>query len=274
MHALVILPPPQLTHLCSVLQPAHRVTAVTSSVEMTEVARREAVDVVVIDPSMSGIITVPEIIGFRRAFPSLPLIPYTSMTAAAMRAVTELAPHGISSVMLYRVDDSAQRLLDVLRSRPTDSLTPRVLERLAPELARLTQRVRAGVLQLFQEPQSFRGVEDLARAAGVTSRTLYRQFEVAGFASARSMVLGARLLRAYVWLRDPANSAQDVVRKLGFSSRQQFGRQLMAATGASPRVLRSLASDAQIVDRLVALLTASLGDSPDDDEMHVAPADT
>lgn len=246
------------------LEPAHRVTAVASSVEMTEAARQKAFDVVLIDPSMNAVISVGEIIGFRRAFPSLPVIPYTSMSASAMRAIAELAPHGISRVILHRVDDSPQRLLDVLRARPTDALTPRVLQLLDPQLSKLTQRVRTGVLRLFDEPQAFYGVSDLARAAGVNPRTLYRQFETAGLAPARRMVLGARLLRAYVWLRDPANSAQDVVRKLGFSSRQQFGRQLTKATGASPRIVRSLGSDDLIVDRLVALMRATPGGAPDD----------
>jgi AraC-like DNA-binding protein len=231
---------------------------------MTEVARQKAFDVVLIDPSMNAVISVGEIIGFRRAFPSLPVIPYTSMSASAMRAIAELAPHGISRVILHRVDDSPQRLLDMLRARPTDALTPRVLQLLDPELSRLTQRVRAGVLRLFDEPQAFYGVSDLARAAGVNPRTLYRQFETAGLGPARRMVLGARLLRAYVWLRDPANSAQDVVRKLGFSSRQQFGRQLTKATGASPRIVRGLGSDDLIVERLVALMRATPGGAPDD----------
>ena len=234
---------------------------------MTEVARRTAIDAVLLDPSMSAMLTVAEIICFRRAFPSLPVIPYTSMSAAAMRAIAELAPHGIARVILHRVDDSPQRLLDTLRSRPTDAVTPRVLRLLQPELAKLTRRVYSGVLQLFDEPQAFLGVPDLARAAGVTSRTLYRQFETAGLAPARSMVLGARLLRAYVWLRDPAHSAQDVVQKLGFSSRQQFSRQLARAIGTTPRAARSLVSDDLIVDRLVALVRASPGSAPRDDAL-------
>ena len=249
------------------MEPAHRVTAVASSGEMTEVARRVAVDAVLLDPSMAAILSVAEIIGFRRAFPSLPVIPYTSMSAAAMRAIAELAPHGISRVILHRVDDSPQRLLDTLRSRPTDAITPRVLTLLQPELAKLARRVHAGVLQLFEEPQLFFGVTDLARATGVTARTLYRQFESAGLSPARSMVLGARLLRAYVWMRDPANSVQDVVRKLGFSSRQQFSRQLTRVTGASPRIARGLPSDDLIVDRLVALMRVSPGGAPRDNAL-------
>ena len=237
---------------------------------MTETARQRPFDVVLIDPAMSAVISVGEIIGFRRAFPSLPVIPYTSMSATAMRAIAELAPHGIARVILHRVDDSPQRLLDMLRARPTDVLTPRVLLLLDAELSRLTQRVRAGVLRLFDEPQAFYGVADLARAAGVNPRTLYRQFDVAGFAPVRSMVLGARLLRAYVWLRDPANTAQDVVRKLGFSSRQQFSRQLTRATGASPRVVRSLATDDLIVDRLVALMRARPGSASTDALLDLA----
>ncbi len=231
---------------------------------MTEAGRKRAFDLVLIDPSMSAVISIGEIIGFRRAFPSIPVIPYTSMSASAMRAIAELAPHGISRVILHRVDDSPQRLLDMLHARPTDALTPRVLEMLDPELSRLTQRVRAGVHRLFDEPQAFYGVSDLAQAAGVNPRTLYRQFDTAGLAPARAMVLGARLLRAYVWLRDPANSAQDVVRKLGFSSRQQFGRQLTRVTGASARVVRSLSSDDLIVERLVALIRAAPPGAPSD----------
>lgn len=261
---MAVLPPPQLTHLRSVLEPGHSVTAVASSVEMTEAAKRRAVDVVLIDPAMSAIISVGEIIAFRRSFPSLPIIPYTSMSASAMRAIADLAPHGISKVILHRVDDSPQRLLDMLRSRPMDALTPRVLALLDPELMRLSPKVRSGVMRLFEEPQAFLGVEDLARAAQVTSRTLYRQFDAAGLAPARRMVLGVRILRAYVWLRDPAGAAQDVVRKLGFSSRQQFSRQFTWATGLTARAVRAAAQDDLIVDRLVALMRARPGGADDD----------
>ena len=255
MHVLAVLPPPQLTHLKSVLEPAHQVTAVLTAVEMTEVARTRLIDAVLVDPGTVSLLSVSDVVAFLHAFPSLPVIPYTSMSASAMRAIAELAPHGIAQIIFHRVDDSPPRLLAALRARQADPLARAVLLRLERHLGHLSGRVRSGVEKLFREPQTFFTVRDLADSADVNVRTLYRQFELAGLASPSIVVHCARMLRGYLWLRDPAHASLDVVHKLGFSSRQQFARVLSRFTGTTPRAIRYRPDDERFVERVVMLLT-------------------
>lgn len=259
MHVLALLPPPQLAHLRSVLGAEHRLTVFQSSVELTEFARRTFADVAVVDPGTPSLVTVEQLTSLMAALPSLPIVPYTSLTSVGMKAIADLAPYGISQVVLYRVDDAPPRFLDVLRTRSGDPLTAAVVGRLELALERLSGSVVVGVRKLFEQPHRFFSVYDLARAAGVTPRTLYRQFEIGGLATPRLVVLGARLLRAYVFLRDPAHMATDVVTKLGFSSRQQFGRVLSEVTGFTPRVVQRRPDDALFVDRLIAVLVPPPG---------------
>ena len=207
-------------------------------------------------------ISVADVVAFLRAFPSLPVIPYTSMSTAAMQAISELAPHGISQVLLHRVDDSPTRLLAALRSREANPLARAVLSRLEPQLARLSARVRPVVQRLFRESHGCVSAAVLANAAGVSRRTLYRHFELAGLASPRTMLLGARLLLGYVLLREPAHAASDVEHKLDFCSRQQFSRVLSRFTGVTPRQVQHRPDDERFVARIVALLSTP---APNDD---------
>lgn len=266
MHVLAVLPPSQLTHLKSVLEPIHQVTAVLTSGEMTEMARTRLIDAVLVDPGTTALLSVAEVVTFLRAFPSLPVIPYISMSARAMRAVSQLSSHGIAQVIIHRVDDSPPRLIDALRARQSDPLARMVLVRIEAYLARLSVSVRGGVELLFRDPHTFFTVGDLADAARVNPRTIYRQFAAAGLASPHVVVLCARLLRGYLWLRDPAHASSDVEHKLGFSSRQQFARALSRFTGTTPRAVRRRPDDARFVERVVLLLTTP---APAD---HVDPA--
>ena len=240
-------------------------TAFMTSGELTEFARRTYADVAVVDPGIPSLVTVEQLASLMAALPSLPIVPYTSLTAVGMKAIADLAPYGISKVVLYRVDDAPPRFLDVLRARSGDPLTAAVLRQLEPVLERLSGSVAVGLRVLVEQPHQFFGVHDLAKAAGVTPRTLYRQFEIAGLATPRLVVLGARLLRAYVFLRDPAHVASDVVSKLGFSSRQQFSRVLSEVTGFTPREVQRRPDDALFVERLIAAMAPAPG-APRDDE--------
>jgi AraC-like DNA-binding protein len=62
-------------------------------------------------------------------------------------------------------------------------------------------------------------------------RTLYRNLEPAGIFSARSLVVSARLLRAYAYLLDPGRSIKDVAAKAGYTSPWQLTQQMREMIG-------------------------------------------
>ena len=129
-----------------------------------------------------------------------------------------------------------------------------VLEALAGPLGRVPHTLVRAIEKLFRSPHSFRDVEDLAFAAGMNRRTLDRWLDKSGLASARTLLLAARLLRAYHFLRDPRSRLEEVTTKVGYASSRSFARQVRAATGLTPSALRLRTGPEQFMTQMTMLL--------------------
>ena len=257
MDAAALLPSPLLSQLRVALGQAHRVHAATTWSELDALTRRTAVDVLVVDPTMEGPTGgVAAVIELAARHPSVPLVPYVALSPASLRAVVELAAHGVEQVVLHRFDDEPQRFRDLLERRAGDALTETLLQELAASLARLPLPLAAAVRRMFRQPQRVWSAQDLAASAGMSRRTMYRQLEAAGFASPRRLVQGARLLRAYLYLRDSGNLVEDVVAKLHYGSPHVFVRHTRETFGLTPSALRRGVEGPEIVARLARRLLA------------------
>jgi transcriptional regulator GlxA family with amidase domain len=113
-----------------------------------------------------------------------------------------------------------------------------MLQELAGPLSSLPVTVVRAVDQLFRSPMNFKNAQDLAEAAGMNLRTLYRNLEPAGIFSARALVVSARLLRAYAYLQDPGRSIKDVAAKAGYTSPWQLSQQMRELTGQTTEQVR------------------------------------
>lgn len=98
---------------------------------------------------------------------------------------------------------------------------------------------------------------DLAAAAGMNTRTLYRHLEPAGLTRPRMLVVSARLLRAYSYLRDPGRAIKDVARKAGYHSAWQLAQQMRELTGMTPRRARQALGAEEFVKRVASELRGS-----------------
>ncbi|WP_083986777.1 helix-turn-helix domain-containing protein [Frankia sp. EI5c] len=78
----------------------------------------------------------------------------------------------------------------------------------------------------------------VSRAAGVSERTLRRQFQVTLGMSWRHYLLQARLLRAMALLADPGLSVLEVSTSVGFESPSAFARAFAQHCGEKPSVYR------------------------------------
>lgn len=266
MDVVAHLPAPLLAHLRSVLGADHTLTSADGWKALEHAVRRRPSDVAVVDPGADGTVKTAEIVSLVRHYPSLPVIVYTVLSPQTMRAVVELSGHGVNQVVLHRFDDEPRRLLETLEQQPGVTLSDALLDRLAVPLAVLPAALVRAVEQLFRRPLGFSGAEDLARVASMPLRTLYRVLEAAGLASPSTMVRAARLLRAYAYLRDSGHSVEDVAVKLGYSSRQLFGRHVREAFGVAPIDLRRRIAAQECVTRLAALLTTARAAADEDDE--------
>jgi AraC-like DNA-binding protein len=228
-------------------------------VELEQIVRRTPVDVVVVDPSVGGAPSAMEIVALRTRHPSLAVLPYVMLSPESLRTVVELARHGVHQLVLHRFDDDAARLRELVLRQPGDQLTELVLERLTEALGRLPLPLGRAVRDLFRAPQQFQSALDLVATSGQPRRSLYRQLAAAGLASPRTLVQGARVLRAYVYLGDPGALVEDVATKLGYASARILVRHAREVADESPSALRRRLSPEQFVNVLVRLLLCADG---------------
>jgi AraC-like DNA-binding protein len=245
------LPRQLQTHLTIVLGSQHSITAAGSWDELRAAVVQRVTDVLVVDPVVEGNLRTDVIEEIHRRFPSLPIVLYTTLSAASMRGILQLGRMGIEHVVLNRFDDERRRFLELLERVPGQILSDQMLRLLAPELVKLPMQLVRAVEQLFRSPGRFRSAQDLSAAAGTILRTLYRQLESAGIHSPRLLVAAARLLRAYSLLRDPGRQIKEVAEKVGYHSQYQLTQHMRTLTGHTPRSVRMHIEPEQFVMLLV-----------------------
>lgn len=265
MEVLALLPPPLLSHLRIVLGTQHSLAAVESLPALAEAIRQRAADVVVVDPASVGASSMAELGDLIARHPTLPFLAYTALSPTALRPVVELSKRGLQHVVLHRYEDEPRKFRDLLERQSASALTETMLDLLAPRLVNAPPALVRAVERLFRQPHGFYTVGDLARAAGTTVRTVYRQCETAGLASPRLLVVGARLLRAYQFMRDPGHSIEDVAAKLGYSAPRMFTRHARLALGTTPRDLRRQLTPGEVIARLERVLLSPSASAAGDD---------
>lgn len=262
MDVVALLPLAQLDHLTHVLGTAHTLSAQPDWNALRATVQSRIVDVVVADPAIDGRVHTEELAEIRELYPSLPIVLYTTLSASAMQGVIQLARYGIEHVVLARIDDEPKRFLELLEGVPGHALGDLMLRALREPIAQLPVTVSRAVEQLYRSPTRFPGARELAEASGMTTRALYRHMSGAGMPSVKALVVSARLVRAYGYLRDPGRSVKEIAARVGYSRPWLLTKQMREYTGFVPSEVRvSLTPEA-----FVSLLTTRVRtEQPDED---------
>ena len=259
MHVAACLQPNKLVRLKGAAGSTHRVHTAMDWAHADAILRRQPVDVLIVDPQFDtpagpradGIRAV------RNRYRSLPMVVYSVLAAHTLRPLVELGKEGLAQLVLYGLDDDPQRLRRLLERQPGILLSEKLLSALRTPLGRLPERVAHAVERLVRNPSLCRGVPDVANAAGVPRRSLYRQFERAGIVSPRELVAGARLLRAYAFLREPAYSLEAVASHVRFRDADAMAKTMKWGVGLTPGRVRDRIGPDEFVTRLAARLAPS-----------------
>jgi AraC-like DNA-binding protein len=107
-------------------------------------------------------------------------------------------------------------------------------ERFALPAARTPEIERAMQLTL-EGLEARRSLADIARDAGMSTRTLQRQFAAETGSSWRTFMMQARMLRALELLAAPGARVTQVAMRLGFASFGAFTRAFAQLAGETPR---------------------------------------
>jgi AraC-like DNA-binding protein len=271
------------SHLRVVLEPSRScaLTAVDVWDTFADVVRTELSDVLVVDPCADGSSRAAEITVLLNAQPGTPVVIYGPPSPLTFQAIAEMArgsaPHTAYSVVLHHYDDEPRRFLDMLQRQPGTALSLALLDRLAPALGVLPAALARAVERLVLDPSEFDDVGDLADAAQITVRTAYRQLGSAGIGSPRALVVGARLLRAYAYARDPGQSLETLATQVGYRAPRVMTKHMRDVLGVSPRAVRRRMRPTEFIDALAAWMyptpSAARPPSSADRQSAAAPAE-
>lgn len=254
MDIIAFVAPSDLSRARVAIGAAHAVRAVASINELASVLRVHAADVVLLDPEMLDTVGVEGLAVCLGQHIDVPIVGYLSVSPTGMRHAMTLAALGVRRVVLRGYDDQPSALRALLEGTYADSLAAAVFTRLAPFLSSLPEELQRAVEAAFRRPNAVRTVADLARVAGVPTRTCSRMFARAGLGTAHAFVSAARVVRAYHALRGRSVRVADVAARLGYGTPDALVRDTRRTTGLRPtKLVQGVAPElfiAQILHRL------------------------
>lgn len=254
MQVLARLSASLATQLQIALAGEHALTLVDGWGSLLLAIRERPVDLVVLDPRTSGGLELGQARELLARHPTLPVVIYTTLAADSMQATVMLAKLGVQHVVLRGFDDEPVRFRQMLEQLPAGRLSNSVLGHVLPHIQDAPVLFVRAITRLFEAPQEFDDVDELARRSGMTRRSLDRWFFRSGLTSARTMILVARLTRARHYMGDPGYLLEDIATKLGYSSTRRFARQVRAATGMTPSTMRAAFTTEEFAMRMAALV--------------------
>jgi AraC-like DNA-binding protein len=232
----------------------------TSWQELESFIRRKPVNVVILDPSADGTLNVGAVAGLLKRYPSLPLIAYVTLHAPAFKAIAQLGRLGLEDVVLHHFDDAPERFRERVEQVQGNSLTHRVIEELNGSLRMLPRQLFVTIENLFQQPHRYTSALDLAME-GVAIVSVYRNLDAAHLGSPKRLLIAAKVLRGFGYLRDPGYSVLDVSIKLGYKTARIFSHHWVSVFGLTPARARNRLTDDDAVGHVLRWIQGAGDDS-------------
>lgn len=237
MHVVALLPRNLLAHLRIVLGDAHSLDTAIEPAELHLLMQSGVADLLIVDPAIRDGQHGDALVEIVAQHPTVPVVIYTVLAPTAMRMVIRLARLNVQHVVLNRFDDEPRRFLDLIERVPAHPMAELMLQELAGSLRTLPVVVARVVEHLFRSPTRVKNSQELAKLAGMASRSLYRHMMPVGL-QPRHLIVCARLLRAYTLLRSPGSRLKEITIKVGYADPDTLTKLLHEWTGQSPKEIR------------------------------------
>src|SRR5436190_14560676 len=251
------LPARLLTHVKHVFADEPELLIASSWQELESFIRRKPVSVVVLDPAADGIMNVGAVASLLKRYPSPPLIAYVTLHAPQFNAVAQLGRLGLKEVVLHRFDDAPEGFRERVARVEGNALTHDVIEALRDRLGQLPRQLAVTVENLFEQPHRYTSALDIAMEAGVAIVSVYRNLDTAELGSPKRLLVAAKVLRGFGYLRDPGYSVLDVSIKLGYKTARIFSQHWVSVFGLTPARVRTRLTDEAAIGSVLRWLRAS-----------------
>ena len=220
--------------------------------DLVDLICRQPIEMVVVDPLLSGEPRSQEIERLRLLFPSLPVLLYTTFTPGLAPVLLALGRQGVQEVVFCRLDDHPDGLRAALEREQARASSQQLLDQIAAAFAPLRSEIRWVLESALRAPEDVQTVEQLATSAGVGRRTCERWFMRAAMPSPRHFLAAARELYAHRLLQDPGFTVENVASRLGYSqvrTLQQHARLYLGLTAGEMRLSLTPDTALQLVVR-------------------------
>jgi AraC-like DNA-binding protein len=255
------LPARLLAHVKHVFADDPDILVAESWQELESFIRRKPVSVVILDPSADGIMNIGAVSGLLKRYPSLPLIAYVTLNAPAFNAVAQLGRMGLEDVVLHHFDDAPDRFRERVEQVEGNALTHSVIEALSDRLRQLPRQLAVTIENLFDQPHRYTSALDLGMEAGIAIVSVYRNLDTAQLGSPKRLLIAAKVLRGFSYLRDPGYSVLDVSIKLGYKTARIFSQHWVSVFGVTPARVRTRLTDEAAIESVLSWLRAPGDDS-------------
>ena len=257
LRVAIFLPTRQAVQIRAAMDPHDHISVADSWQSLEALVRLEPLSVVVFNPAADGTMDTTRACRLICKYASIPFVAYVPVDAAFVRGIAHMANDGLQDVVVYHSDDSPSRFRKTLERASSVPQVSTLIGRLDPWFALLPAPLVSVLTDVLRQPHEYASAEDVAAAANVTLSALYRSFRNARLNSPKSFVIGARVCRGCVYLRDAGFSIGDVAIKLGYTHPRIFAHHIECALGACPSKVRRSLDDGDAVNRIVSWFGSS-----------------
>jgi AraC-like DNA-binding protein len=219
---------------------------------LESLVRLEPLSVVVFNPAADGIMDNTRACRLICKYASIPFVAYVPVDAAFVRGIAHMSNDGLQDVVVYHSDDSPLRFRETLERVSSIPQVSNFIGKLEAWFQRLPAPLVDVLRDTLHQPHEYASAEDVAASANMTLSALYRSFRNARLNSPKSFVIGARVFRGCVYLRDAGFSIGDVAMKLGYTHPRIFAHHIECVLGDNPSTVRRTLDDGDAVNRIVA----------------------
>jgi len=143
-----------------------------------------------------------------------------------------------------------------------------VIEAIDGRLSQLPRQLSVTIENLFDQPHRYSSALDLAMEAGIAIVSVYRNLDTAQLGSPKRLLVAAKVLRGFGYLRDPGYSVLDVSIKLGYKTARIFSQHWVSVFGITPARVRTRLTDDAAVESVLRWLGTPSDDSTLEEPNH------
>jgi len=182
----------------------------------------------------------------------VPCVGFVELDARNLYSVLSLASPVLTTCFVYPLGRSeSDRLRHFVLTLPARKLTTRFLTAFEPSIGRLPPSLLEAILNLFERPWRYDCASDLALQARVARRSLYRNFDAVRVGSPRKLVIVARIIHAYAYLRQQVLTVHDVAAKVGYEKVETLVQHCDDILGCFPSALRAEPAEDEVLRHLL-----------------------